>query len=565
MEKASQIPLMADIYRGSKNTIIWLGPEGPNTGGAYQFLNSIAQKIEDTYGIQDFITAVEGRSAEHMQRLFFPRKVLRTVTPPPDPTVFGWLATQIPTDHGRWKPVFELLGRAYWDRVWVIQESVLGHEPLVQCGGYIISIRRLFSVVALAGILPVINSLFDSSDGYFVVSSIRNLRQRGIELDIFSLLRLTATSKATDARDMLYGVYGLTSNPATGGIGVPVSYQSSLDNCPQCQDDASHSRTHAFHLLHQAAIAGLKNSQDFSQLSLTSISLYPDVRLPSWVPDWTRHSKTFPFPHQPAYRHAQDFAFRHGYTHRFRPAFRGEADSELRVVAAKIGSIRTVSALCGKGTKTIKLDRNYGRGLSRGAVEGSLVYVKWIKMASSAKMNQASGLVADTYGDGSPVTALRELLVALSAESNDADMEEARNSFAHWLFWYSIHTALFRLGFYNIHWKLHNWVFLIIQMFLTLLRKLPPHPPPSYQDTHNRRLCLSHDGHLILAPGRTKPGDIIVLLQGGDRPFVLREVRGAPSRVMKLVGEACMPALYMDRTEDVIKGLAETPTEIWIQ
>lgn len=78
---------------------------------------------------------------------------------------------------------------------------------------------------------------------------------------------------------------------------------------------------------------------------------------------------------------------------------------------------------------------------------------------------------------------------------------------------------------------------------------------------HDRKLFLSIDGHVGLAPSNSKPGDLICIIFGATGPFILRP---SANEKFELVGEAyvygVMDGEWLDRNRVVETFISVEPT-----
>jgi hypothetical protein len=72
----------------------------------------------------------------------------------------------IPKIPNAWKPVFRLLQNPYWGRVWIIQEVILGNNPILHCGRRSMSLEGFEEALNGWKELGLARSWLDLRDGY---------------------------------------------------------------------------------------------------------------------------------------------------------------------------------------------------------------------------------------------------------------------------------------------------------------------------------------------------------------------------------------------------------------
>ncbi|KAK0110806.1 hypothetical protein ONS96_002399 [Cadophora gregata f. sp. sojae] len=248
-ERGQQILRMKAIYRNASTTIAWLGPDHKNQAAvAFQRLKVLAaRKPED-----EFENAIAA--------LFTGYTAWRN-----DP---GWSSVKV------------LMDFAYWKRTWIIQELALSRSVLFWWGQSSIGLDLLDTAMAnLRERKP--KDYFES--GYkdilyllVIVGKTRSKHGRdskGMNLD--RLLTFSCRSLATEPRDKIFGVLGLSSD---GSALIPnPDYRKPLDTILR-------ELTTSMLLRHDS-----KNKVGPSDLICIDNPTGPKrPELPSWVIDWTK-------------------------------------------------------------------------------------------------------------------------------------------------------------------------------------------------------------------------------------------------------------------------------------
>jgi len=182
-ERNSQVKMMGEIYKSAAMVMIWLGEAADDSDFLLQFI--LHRHLQLDLGTD-----------------------LGTHDSDPDETA---------RETRRLGIAFEnLLRRAWWKRIWIVQELALAKsDPIVVCGTMSIP----WSVLSEYGVLQ---EIFQNADHFLsepitnigILQAIRsNVRDKTKSLhqphSLQKLLRLTRYSLATDPRDKIYGLLGL--------------------------------------------------------------------------------------------------------------------------------------------------------------------------------------------------------------------------------------------------------------------------------------------------------------------------------------------------------------------
>ena len=252
-ERNDQIRQMRQIYNSANKVIVWIGEPARHTTLAIDFFRNFADKTQDD--------AIQ--------------------------TIGSWKYAK---DDELMDGVADLLFREYWNRVWIIQEILVAHEPKIYIGHESIEWSTFDTVLAAYGLTQTgsreallgVNLRYQSSSlvalKTFTPLILSMARRQGHECtsieDYVQTLPFWRGRNATDSRDNLFALYGL------------------LD----MSEDTSKLSSHIdYRLTKQEAY------MDFIRLghacrrpldsSLTIICLREpkrtDHNLPSWVPDFS--------------------------------------------------------------------------------------------------------------------------------------------------------------------------------------------------------------------------------------------------------------------------------------
>jgi hypothetical protein len=149
-------------------------------------------------------------------------------------------------DEAEYGAINEPFTRPWWNRIWVVQELQLGAGQLSQsaifiCGDETISIDELRRATARlqspASLYRFPQSMFDSVNALLVVRSARSL-DAGPKTLLATLLALHRERKASDPRDKVYALLGLSSVSHEDRFDVRPNYSKTYDRL--LQDAAWH-------------------------------------------------------------------------------------------------------------------------------------------------------------------------------------------------------------------------------------------------------------------------------------------------------------------------------------
>ncbi|KAH8679988.1 heterokaryon incompatibility protein-domain-containing protein [Tricladium varicosporioides] len=246
-ERSSQVQLMRDIYRGAGRTIVWLGDESFWSLRLFEFLESVST----TRGWKD-----DGERQLALKR----QKELH-----------GLLAAneeiQKIVERGLYGDIAQ---RDFWERIWIVQEVAISSGVMIYCGPDKMAWQEFCNAIwnldqASNITMTVDNPNFGGLPNLETIGIIRELLSRHAKLTLGDALASLRRSKATDPRDMVYGLLGL------------------LPNIPIRPDYLTASPQDVYLSLVEYCIIEEK-SLDIITLCRKATS---NLGLPSWVPDWT--------------------------------------------------------------------------------------------------------------------------------------------------------------------------------------------------------------------------------------------------------------------------------------
>jgi hypothetical protein len=266
-EQSSQVRLMADIFSSVETVMAWLGEEDKYTAKGFELIEKLA-----TY------------SPEILQRIT-PRNFAK------QESLLGQFVGQ-----GYWEALAMLFQRAYFTRVWIIQEVVLAKRVDVFCGSYMSTwahfenVSQFLSTSSwtrnlgrdrIAGTPGPIN--LDRLSGLTASNHSLPAKLRAITRDrekgnysrtfLYALIR-SRVFKASDPRDKVYGLLGLVGDAVKDKPSLRPEYGSR-------------------HVSDTYLLATKQLLEDDDDLLILSCAegqrqeLQAQISLPSWIPDWS--------------------------------------------------------------------------------------------------------------------------------------------------------------------------------------------------------------------------------------------------------------------------------------
>ncbi|KAF2636548.1 hypothetical protein P280DRAFT_409422 [Massarina eburnea CBS 473.64] len=542
-EREQQVRIMANIYKKSRRAVVWLGEEkyeGDNCTGAIEFMLHLSTLS-----------------------LAFEHQNVRRNLRGPNFTL-------------EWASVGNMLARPWWSRVWTLQEFVLPKEAKLYCGSRGISRGKfkgaMYNIFLCSketqnhdidrDLIP--RPVFDAAFNRRRIHQWYSYpHSRGMSL--VAILAYLGNQSASDSRDRIYSVLGLMTERDRSVVGNP-EYTTSVQ-----QQFAKLVRSFwdEYHSLDIICFSHL-----FSRYSGT-VDLGPNAAVPSWTPDWRVHTEfASPVPlmaSQSASEHVGNFRSLHSakWTAMYDapgPELRQHADvrfdvnlTEIMCDGVIIDTIDTLGALegCHPRCKSFVCANDK-------RVHGIIHNAQYITDAYSLDSLElldaiARSLVLDRQDKylrfEAPEKYVSEFLALCRA-----CMEGDSSIHAIFSTWFEQNRGL-RFGDYTLETLITT---ITSDTTSTFVKSLPlptrhlespsafPSPNAEYDDTDaflsrfldtvkkkSRRLMVTTDGYVGMAPCRARLSDVVVILFGCSIPLVLRRVGRAGRREMwQVVGEA---------------------------
>lgn len=312
-EVNQQVAMMGDIYRDTRQTLVWLGHGSEHIYGALTWLNdyAVAESCSQEwrsdylrslvrYRFEDLLQVAGELSMEPVQleqiRAQSPHGLgvdaMNAIRETYGPILHSKTCTfenrcnhvvsemkkdlhqQRLQSTPRWSAMRKIFGFQWWRRIWVLQETALPVGVVMYCGSHQTNYARFTSF------LPE-ELRWDISSGHRFNAHLyfRKLIQKeeppylGMSPmpDPFQLLLVAQTSLATNARDKIYGILGLFQQLyRRQDLLPPPDYNKSV--AVLFTDVACRLVQFTGHASLIVGCTGEENS----------------YRLPSWVPDWSQ-------------------------------------------------------------------------------------------------------------------------------------------------------------------------------------------------------------------------------------------------------------------------------------
>ncbi|KAL0469369.1 heterokaryon incompatibility protein domain-containing protein [Neurospora intermedia] len=332
-EKSWHVQSMCDIFKNGEFVYSWLGPGSEATDVAMDFFSDwgpralkvgVMEKLWPTYlptdacGIQDITLSTPSHIyIQRIRRYFFPKPVFEKESTVEDASstnhewydlarfLYDLLHVEgLHGTHGKFiisdleAGITNLLTKEYWHRIWIFQEVALAREVLLMCGEKFTPISYFEAVLEalwkFCGGFPMFFHDFPLRHGFCEqfpshlypnkAILVRQLLCRGGKVSLGTLLLAFSDKterplyRATDPRDIVYGILGLLSNDDRHSFGnVDYTNTSWVDLFTQAT---------------RSLIKASLTSDSYARERVYTIGhCLPRPRdqpseLPSWVPDW---------------------------------------------------------------------------------------------------------------------------------------------------------------------------------------------------------------------------------------------------------------------------------------
>ncbi|KAN0110935.1 Heterokaryon incompatibility protein (HET) domain containing protein [Hyaloscypha variabilis] len=485
-EKNFQLKQMREIYVQAKSVIAWLGPSNENSEEAMKWIEdyggrSHQLKIGSIGGprLISLLDALDGRDVPtdepiNEEATIFAADLREQLSP-----ANSWHADLITA-------LLKFFKRAYWNRIWIVQELASASNLVFVCGKDIASDNAIYDTLRLLRNFTQYQNLKWNrmvQETQFVKPSGVSLTQintsRPINLlkfrrathpaPLIHLMRTFRFFSSTDPRDKVFALLGISRDADV--LGLRADYNKT---CDQVYADAARRLIHA------------------GYVDILGLVQYPKSvpGLQSWVPDLSRIHYRAPLQQRSLERKGPP-----GST-RLEPKFFASATKE-NIVLRRENTMAPDMPLSLHGVRVGKIEQvglhweNEG-GVGRWLHDLQRLSQLAVWRAAVADQEIRQGVRKPRLADEKVHTAWQSF-----KESDLKDVDE---------------KALEDVGLsYYCEW-------------LQTVSK-------------GRRPLLCESSYLGIGPSETEPGDFVFVLLGSDLPFIMRS-ESDTSEKMQLIGEA---------------------------
>lgn len=241
-EKNHQVQLMRNIYKKASRALIWLGQDTPEIFRGLSIVPILMRAYKERWTYRDCVSKWE---------------------------IVSNLSS-----------LWALMDNPYFTRIWVVQEVATSTDRLVVCGKLTVSWRDLSVALGYSRETGVGHPLETPNTVHFwsINTSLLDTATH-VDAGLLQLLLRHRTFAATDPRDKVYALLGLTTTASYQGrhLHIAADYNTNI------------SAEEVFNSTAQRIIKTCQNLDIFSVPRATSSAL---GKLPSWVPDWTAQEQT---------------------------------------------------------------------------------------------------------------------------------------------------------------------------------------------------------------------------------------------------------------------------------
>ena len=486
-ERGKQVELMRYIYRRAINVVIWLGDEGGDSKLALGFIREMLPLLEFLHTC---------KTEQQVRRERFP-----------------------PLNAREWRAVSALLSRPWFGRMWVLQEYATAREAVVLCGRDAISWRELSQFISLMQAergrwfyLFKFNQLEGVSANFLrqrlkYLIGIKNVFDARQAVDLMENLMYSRWFEATDPRDKIYAVLGLSAP-----CDLVPDYTKALQEV--FLDTAN------LVLFRERAL-----SPDFGWWkSVQIMGMLAEVerterryQLPSWVPDWTASVKDSLFmqAYEFGYRAAGDTLVQLSQC---------EDPKRIRISGKIVDRVQRMGVVGPLDIDNLSFEPFKGK-----KSKDFYQMIMFIRRHLNFWVNEASSIAADCQRY--PNSAARQeafwRTLLCNRGPNDSRYDETDLKFAKWYRDFRQYLAMLCPGegakADDLEY-LHKLSLPHLVGFLEMTNIMGGVVP-------DRRFFSTLGGYMGLGPAHMQPGDLVCVFLGGLVPWVVRSQGEAYSMV----------------------------------
>jgi len=239
---------MKDIYRGAQTVCVWLGPGTDDSNLVISFLTPVLKTFRNNEELDEL-------DYEESASKGFPVQTTK-----------------------KWQALSALLRRAWWGRVWIVQEVAAASTAMVVCGQaeipwteFVDVVRQVIHIrIHLVGVMPTTHRRL------FNILTIKQIYDGQGNVPIMEALTQSRFVQATDPRDKICALPGLCLHDSV----IDVDYsKSTFEAFGDLAIGLLFRRTNNAFVDSHVIMSILSDSQ--GQRSMALLSWVPDWRMPS--------------------------------------------------------------------------------------------------------------------------------------------------------------------------------------------------------------------------------------------------------------------------------------------
>jgi hypothetical protein len=324
-EKATQIPLMREIYAQATYVVIWMGPSNP---AIEAFMDDFTRVVALA---KNLTLNIDARRSHP-----------------------GWRGKEWPRDGDQfWLGLFHLLNHGWFRRLWTFQEAVLGKNPIILCGSRSINGQGFFRF-AHEGVWTQQYIKCSASDRLHIPGNPRiaqlafkacrliSWSHRPIHFKKESVIEAANLStllydlrrlKVQEPVDRVWAIIGLLPDDVQRRIAPMADYSKK-------------GRREYWNTFIRFATVVLSETQSLALLSLPPSLEHDDEKLPSWCTDFTKeHASSMRLIYSWNWSVSQRKASDSRFSYLFHPEDSDEENSLSRQVTITNHPLKLISVI----------------------------------------------------------------------------------------------------------------------------------------------------------------------------------------------------------------------------
>ncbi len=432
-ERNEQVTLMGDIYRKAQQVLIWLGEGDEDSRLGLNYVQILLTELQPMFdnGVSEI------RFSDLIKALGMPAIKSRA-----------------------WDALGRIFERAWFRRLWVVQEAALAAVATMMCGGQTVPWKDMVNVCRCQ--VGSHDPEHEAHSSMLAIETQRERHYRGLDSPVIDILLLCSDFNCTDPRDKIFGLLGLTTD-ARDPILAP-DYSLSVQEV--------YGKVTRFLMTRDKSLAVLCDVRNPKTLQ----------GLPTWTPDWSIPS-----------------AIQKTLGSRLRGQYNAAQSTQASVQLSD--DLRTLF-LDGVAVDSIHTLGNVLLPLPGHDLE---ILPQWESMVQSAQ----------PYPTGEdPTTVLWRTLIADSGIRGVKSDKHHRDLYDSW-------HNIFDRNLLVLHKSKAEWTQLLDHDTLNT-RAVEFHTAMS-EVCVGRRFLITRQGYVGLGPAHARENDMICIFHGGSVPFLVRQ------------------------------------------